>query len=207
MDGAGDAALQNTDNHSLNENSNVDSQNLEASEIKLDAVKSKSPAGSRGQPISSTPKPGGVTRPATLIESSAISEGGDESFVVQVDDMMLNEIDADLLDSTQGDVRAAESAGNSQGGVGDKKQGGAVGTGQGSLTTSGASSKSAENTDTKGSSKTTSKEEKDTKSVAKRFVLHLYGKFVVKSAVIWRERKKKNKQILFLSVFGLFCFC
>ncbi|XP_005092498.1 scaffold attachment factor B2 isoform X2 [Aplysia californica] len=43
--------------------------------------------------------------------SSGLYEGGDDSFVVQVDDTVLNDIDSDLLDSTQsGDGKPAEAA-------------------------------------------------------------------------------------------------
>lgn len=96
-------------------------------------------------------------------ESSVVSDGGDEiTFVVQEDDTMLNDIDADLLDGTHGEGKASDSA------SGDKK--GDFESGQGSSTAVDASAISDENTD---ASKTTGiKDEKDTKTGAKRFVLH-----------------------------------
>uniref|UniRef100_A0A0B7AR29 RRM domain-containing protein n=2 Tax=Arion vulgaris TaxID=1028688 RepID=A0A0B7AR29_9EUPU len=123
----------------------------------------RSPAASRTLP-NTTPTAktsvGGVSRSTAFIKGgkkqpSAVSETGDESFVVQVDDTMLNEIDADLLDSIHG-----------RGELGGK--GNRLRTGQ-SNSTSTAASKLVENTDTKDVNKTTaaSKDEKDTKTLAK----------------------------------------
>ncbi|GFO02520.1 scaffold attachment factor b2 [Plakobranchus ocellatus] len=42
--------------------------------------------------------------------TSSSAEGGDESFVVQVDDTMLNDIDADLLDGGHGEGKTADSS-------------------------------------------------------------------------------------------------
>uniref|UniRef100_A0A0B6ZVH5 RRM domain-containing protein n=2 Tax=Arion vulgaris TaxID=1028688 RepID=A0A0B6ZVH5_9EUPU len=79
--------------------------------------------------------------------SSAVHEGGDESFVLQEDDTVLNDIDADLLDGAHGHVR---NAGDNKGDVSKSGQ----------VTDA---SKLLENSDTKDSSKTTgSKDEKDT---------------------------------------------
>ena len=100
------------------------------------------------------------------------AEGGDESFVVQLDDTMLNDIDADLLDGGHGEGKASESATTTAGDTsasaeGETEESKAEDAATSEQATNGPSS-TAETKD--GSKAPASKEEKDTKSTAKRFV-------------------------------------
>ncbi|RUS79307.1 hypothetical protein EGW08_012925 [Elysia chlorotica] len=72
-----------------------------------------SSAAAQGSAEEKLVKPKAVATPAKNTSSSvktSTSEGGDESFVVQVDDTMLNDIDADLLDGNLAEAKAVESA-------------------------------------------------------------------------------------------------
>ncbi|CAL1528827.1 unnamed protein product [Lymnaea stagnalis] len=169
----------------VNEDSNIDSQNpSESTEIKMETT-DQNDSSSKTAPSStaalSTPVSATKQNLATVAksannlsvsakvektDSSAVSEGGDESFVVQVDDTMLNEIDADLLDGQQGEGKGAETSGNQE-----EKKTETSGTGLGNTgAATDAATKSSENTDLKDTnvkSTAASKDEKDTKTAAK----------------------------------------
>ncbi|KAH9519801.1 Scaffold attachment factor B2, partial [Bulinus truncatus] len=177
MEDLGEESLQEETN---NDNFNEDSQNpTESSETKTDIkdnFESKtvgsntavtSTASLKVSPVAKSVSNTPVTVKIEKTEPSNASEGGDESFVVQVDDTMLNEIDADLLDSQQNDGKSADSVANQDGG---NQKTDASGTEAGNLAATGdAATKLLENTDSKDTTKTTtaSKDEKDTKTAAK----------------------------------------
>ncbi|GFR74176.1 scaffold attachment factor B [Elysia marginata] len=108
------------------------------------------------------------SKESSSVVKTSTTEGGDESFVVQVDDTMLNDIDADLLDSGHGEVKATESttatAGDTTSAEGETDEAKA---GAGTTNEQGAKA-STGTAETKDGSKTpASKDEKDTKSTAK----------------------------------------
>ncbi|KAK0051165.1 scaffold attachment factor B2 [Biomphalaria pfeifferi] len=173
MEDMGDESLQETSNI---DNANEDSQNpAESYETKseiTDVIEPKTVssngavAGTTSPKQSNTAKSISNTSLATKVEKAEPSEGGDESFVVQVDDTMLNEIDADLLDGQQNDGKSGESVASQDG---ENKKTDTTGSGPGNTTAaSDAAAKLSENAESKDASKTTaSKDEKDTKTAAK----------------------------------------
>ena len=121
-----------------------------------------------------TPAKGTATptnEPSASVKTST-SEGGDESFVVQVDDTMLNDIDADLLDGGHGEVKAVESTAVATGDTSTTAEGETEeGKTPAAPTTEQGTKASTSTAETKeGSKDPASKDEKDTKSTAKRFV-------------------------------------
>ena len=106
---------------------------------------------------------------------SGLFEGGDDSFVVSVDDTVLNDIDSDLLDPSQpGEGKAPGAVPNegatSQPPEAKKEESEASAEVPAAKASNAAASKTEASKDVSSKQATASKEQKDGKSAAKRFV-------------------------------------